>query len=179
MTVEEIFSNITDRMIKGLMVHDQLANYYDFLGLQGYKKCHECHYFKENETYRKTYHYYVKKYNRLLPETRFDNPNIIPSSWYQYNRQDVDRNTKQKAVEDGLNKWVKWEGGTLQLYQSMYKELIEIGEIAAATYVMYHLIKDVSEELMTAEKYQLNKNATGYDLTSIIEEQKPLHKKYK
>ena len=44
---------------------------------------------------------------------------------------------------------------------------------------MYHLIKDVSEELMTAEKYQLNKNATGYDLTSIIEEQKPMHKKYK
>ena len=104
---------------------------------------------------------------------------MIPASWIQYTRQDVDRNTKQKAVEDGLNKWVKWEGGTLNLYQKMYKELIDIGEIAAATYVMYHLIKDVSEELMTAEKYQLNKNATGYDLTSIIEEQKPMHKKYK
>lgn len=179
MTVEEIFSAITNHMIKGLMVHEQMANYYDFLGLQGYKRCHEYHYFSENKTYRKTMHYYIKHYHKLLPELRFENPNLIPGSWFQHVSKDVDRNTKQNAVEEGLTKWAKWERSTVSLYQQMYKELVDIGEIAAAAYVMTHLINDVSEELSTVEQYQLNKSATGYDLVNIVEEQKPIHSKYK
>ena len=40
MTVEEIFKNLANHMIKGLILHSELANYYDFLNLTGYKKCH-------------------------------------------------------------------------------------------------------------------------------------------
>ena len=47
MTVEEIFSKISQRMIGGLMFHEQMSNYYDFLNLRGYKKCHEYHYLEE------------------------------------------------------------------------------------------------------------------------------------
>ena len=45
MTIEEIFGRISQHMIRGMMTHDQLASYYDFLGLRGYKRCHEYHYF--------------------------------------------------------------------------------------------------------------------------------------
>ena len=48
MTVEEIFGKIVQHQIKGLMIHEQLSNYYDFLGLSGYKRFHECHYYEEN-----------------------------------------------------------------------------------------------------------------------------------
>lgn len=178
MTTEEIFKTILERMVKGLMVHEQLANYYDFLGLQGYRRCHEYHYIKENEGYRKMSHYYIKKYNMLMPEFRFDNPEIIPSSWYGYHRQEVDTKTKRQAVQDGLNEWVKWEGATCTLYEKMYKELIDIGEFAAAAKIC-ELITEVEHELQTAEKYQLNKIAVDYDMNIIIEEQKPLHCKYK
>lgn len=99
MKTEEIFSTILTRMIKGLMVHEQFTNYYDFLGLQGYKRCHEYHYLEENQEYRKLIHYYIKKYNKLVPETSFDNPQIIPDSWYRYTRQEVDLKTKQQAVK--------------------------------------------------------------------------------
>ena len=44
MTREEIFTSLLNHMVKGLMVHDQMANYYDFLGLEEYKDCHEKHY---------------------------------------------------------------------------------------------------------------------------------------
>ena len=60
----------------------------------------------------------------------------------------------------------------------MYKELIDLGEFAAAAEIC-NLIKEVEEELQTAEKYQLNKLSIDYDMNVIIEEQKSLHKKYK
>ena len=52
MTSEEIFSHLSSHMIKGLMIHDQLASAYKFLNLCGYSKCHEYHYFEESRTYR-------------------------------------------------------------------------------------------------------------------------------
>ena len=170
MTREEIFTNLLNHMVKGLMIHDQMANYYDFLGLEEYKDCHEKHYLKENKSYRKLYHYYITRYNRLIPEFRFENPNIIPSSWYSHARQDVDMKTRQQAIEDGLNKWIKWEGSTLTLYQQMYIELMNLGDVAGATEVL-KLIKDVEEELQQAEQYQLYKKAMNYDMPTIVQEQ--------
>lgn len=178
MTVEEIFSKIVAHMLKGFMVHEQFANYYDFLGLDGYRQCHEHHYEEESKSYREIYHYYVTTYNKLLPNLKFENPNVVPSNWLNYTRQDVDTKTKRIAIQDGLNKWVEWEKDTKHLYQTMYQELMNIGEVGAACKIM-ELICDVSEELKTAEQYQLNKIATNYDIVDIIEEQKILHKKYK
>lgn len=178
MTVEQIFQKIIDHMVKGLMVHEQLANYYDFLGLSGYKKCHEYHYYKESCEYRELYHFYISTYNRLLPEMQFDNPNVIPSSWIGYTRQMVDTKTKRNAIQEGLNKWVSWETETKAMLEQMYKELIAIDEVYAASKIS-EMICDVAKELKTAEQYQLNKIANGYDIVSIIEEQKILHKKYK
>ena len=57
MTIAEIYAKINEHMINGLMLHDQLANYYDFLGLEGYKRCHEYHYFKENISNGRKYQY--------------------------------------------------------------------------------------------------------------------------
>ena len=178
MTNEEIFTQVIARMIKGLMVHDQLATYYDFLGLEGYKRCHEYHFLEESKVYRKMCHFYMKEYDLLLPETKFDNPNIIPNAWYGYTRQEVDIKTKQTAVQKGLNEWVRWEDGTSSLYQKLYKELIANGEVAAAA-KLADIICHVKEELYTAKQYQLNKISTNYDMTDIIQEQKFYHDKYK
>lgn len=178
MTVEQIFQEIISHAVKGLMFHEQLANYYDFLGLSGYKKCHEYHYYKESCEYRKLYHFYISTYNKLLPETRFDNPDIIPSNWIGYTRQMVDPKTKRNAVQEGLNKWVNWETDTKVMLEKMYKELIAIDEVYAATKIS-EMICDVAKELKIAEQYQLNKIGNEYDIISIIEEQKILHKKYK
>ena len=132
MELEKIYSDIATHMVKGLMLHESLANYYDFLGLNGYKRCHEYHFFKESMSYRGLCRYYINHHNKLIEEQQFDNPEIIPQSWYQYTRQDVDTNTKRNSVKVGLQKWVEWEQDTKELYENMYNELIELGEIASA-----------------------------------------------
>lgn len=178
MDVKEIYSTIANHMIKGLMIHEELANYYDFLGLEGYKRCHEYHYIEETLNYRSLCRYFINHHNMLIPDTRVDTPDIIPESWYSHTRDDVDPSTKKNAIKLGLEKWVNWEKETKDLYQRMYKELIEIGEVASACKVK-EFIHGVDYELKKAERYWLNKEATSYDMVQIIEEQKAKHKKYK
>lgn len=178
MTVEEIYRDIAKHMIEGMMMHEQLANYYDFLGLDGYKRCHEYHYMMETCSYRGICRYFINHHNKLIPYEEVENPEVIPENWYNYTRQDVDATTKKNAVRNGLTKWVEWERNTKLFYEQMYKELMDINEVASACKVKC-LIMDVDCELKKAERYLLNKAAINYDINSIISEQRSKHDKYK
>lgn len=177
MELKEIYNKLNEHMINGLMLHDQLANYYDFLGLEGYKRCHEYHYFMENVAYRSLNRYFINHHNMLIPEAEFTNESIIPESWYNHVRSDVDTATKKNGVKMGLTKWVEWERKTKKLYEQMYQELMNIDEVASACKIKC-FIQDVDKELKSAERYWLNKEAIGYDMNAIISEQKAKHRKY-
>lgn len=178
MTVSEIFSALSAHFIKGLMIHDQLADYYDFLSLRGYKRCHEYHFKKESCSYRKLHRYYLNHYHKLIEEQRVDNPNVIPENWYKYLRTDVDPQTKKNAVKTGIAKWVEWERSTKSKLQEVYTDLYEQGEIATAMFIK-EFIEDVDCELKYAERKYIDLMSVDYDLSFILEEQKRLHDKYK
>lgn len=178
MTVEEIFSELSSHMIKGLMIHDQMSDYYDFLSLRGYKRCHEYHYKKEMCSYRKLHRYFINHFGKLIEEKRIDDPEAIPSSWYRYTRKEVDANTKRNAVKTGIEKWVAWEKETKTLYEQMYRELIDAKAEAAAIFLQ-QFIKDVDCELKWAERKAIELDAVDYSLAFIIGEQTKLHDKYK
>ncbi len=178
MTVDEIFGQIAQHMIQGTMVHEQLANYYDFLGLNGYKRMHEYHYFDESCAYRGLCRYYINHHNKLVPKAVFENPNIIPDSWYKHKRQDVDNATKSVAIKTGTQLWVDWEKETKKLYQDMYTELMNIGEAASALKVK-ELLCDADCELKKAERFALEKKGSDYNMADIISEQETIHDKYR
>ena len=178
MTVEEIFSALSAHFIKGLMFHDQMANYYDFLQLRGYKRCHEYHFKAESCNYRKLNRYYLNHYNKLILESRVDDPKVIPDNWYKYSRIDVDVTTKKNAVATAMSKWVEWETETKETLERMYGELLDLNEISTAIFLQ-EFIKDVDCELKWAERKQLDLMSVDYDMTYIMEQQKKLHDKYK
>ena len=178
MTVEEIYKEIAHHMVNGMMFHDEMANYYDFLGLKGYKRCHEYHFIEETCNYRKICRYYINHHNKLIPEAEHDYVSVIPSTWYMHTRDDVDEGTKKSAVKTGMTKWVEWERKTKQKYEQAYTHLLELGEIASACRV-HECICDVDCELKKAERYLLNCEALGYDMVWVISEQEHLHNKYK
>lgn len=178
MTVGEIFAKLSAHMIEGLMTHEQLANYYDFLSLKGYKRLHEYHYLEETCYYRKLCRYYINHFNKLIPDMKVDNPEVIPMSWYQYKREDVDVSTRRNAVRNGVEKWIEWEKETKKLYQESYKELMELGEVAAAKFLCC-FIENVDDELKKAERCKLYRSATDYDMTLIEQDQYGMHHKYR
>lgn len=177
MTIEEVFKQIGTHMIEGLMMHSQMSEYYLFLGLEGYAECHQYHYFEESWSFQDLILYYIKEFNKLLPMGQAKDPGVISQNWYKYARNDVDAGTRKTAIKTGMEKWIDWEKETKMLYENMYKELLNAGEVAAAHKVK-ELVLDVDEELRQAEQYYLDKKITDYDMAVILEEQKSKKDKY-
>lgn len=178
MTVEEIFSLIAEHMVEGLMTHAQLADMYNFLGLKGYQKCHEYHYYCENKNFRELTDYYLTHYNKLIAERPFKNPNIIPENWIQFNRFQVDEATRKSYIQYGIEKWINWEKDTKTLYQKYYQDLMQNESVAAALQIEKY-IKDVDEELADAEQKLLFCSSIDYDIHDIALEQDEKYHKYK
>ena len=178
MTIDEIFSQLSEHMIEGLMIHSQLSDYFGFIGLDGYQICHKYHYFIENANYKKLGNYYLHHYNKLIMETPFKNPNIIPESWYQYTRFDVNATTRKNAIQVGIEHWVTWENDTKKLYEMLYRELIKLNEVAAAKELCEY-IEDVDKELSEACQKHIELTAIDYNISDIIMEQEEYKKKYK
>ena len=176
MTLEEIFSQVAQHMVVGLMVHSQMCDYFNFLGLKGYSKCHEYHYFEENNNYKNICNYYITHHNKLILDQPFENPNEIPANWFNYSRQDVSVDIRKTAIKNGFEKWVNWEKITKKLYESYYKELINLNEIAAANELKKY-IEDVDIELAYAQQKKLMLDAIDYNMSDIIMEQEELYQK--
>ena len=175
MNIEDIYSRIAQRMIRGMMIHQQMTNYYNFLGLPGYSKCHQYHYLEETKSFIDINKFYIQHYNKLIQELPVDASSIIPSNWFQYTRQDVDNDTKRRAIEKGMQTWIEWEQDTKNIYQNLYKECFNIGYIFEAMKIQ-QLIIDVSEQLAQAKQYYLNKKMIDYDLKEIVPQQKEKEK---
>jgi hypothetical protein len=177
-TPEEIFSEINNRFIGAIMMHGQFADYFDFLGLRGYKHLHEYQHLAESIERRKVCRYYINHHNALIKEDFSGEVNIIPDAWYTAKRLSVGKSTKQKAVEDGFLEYHNWESETKSVYEKYAQKLREIGSVADAVFVE-KLVEDVSAELKTVEQMISDLITTGYDMVYITENQSEIHEKYK
>lgn len=177
MTIEEIFSQIASHMIKGMMAHEQFANMYQFLGLDGYKCCHDYHFLAETIEYRELLKFYINKYNKLVPEERVEDPGLIPDNWYKHVRQDVDSASKKTYIKKLLQEWHEWESSTYKFYHDKCKELEELYEYAAADYIK-NLMCNVEKEIMDIEKKMLKLSSVEYSMTFIVGRQSHVEKKY-
>ena len=74
--LQQLYSELINRMKQGVEMHEQLADYYGFLNLPGYQKCHEYQMLCELLTYRKAKDMYMREYNQLVqPVTMMSNMN--------------------------------------------------------------------------------------------------------
>lgn len=178
MTVEEIFSALDSHLVKGLMMHEQMADYYDFLNLAGYKRLHEYQFISESVELRGLHRYYVNHFEKLLPDLEIENPRAIPYGWYGHKRMDIAPEEKKRYIRDGIEKWVAWETDTKTVYQKAYKELCEIGEIAAAGKIK-KMIDAADQELKRACRMRLSLKMIDYDLTTIYLCQDEIHEEYR
>lgn len=168
MRAAEVFGKISTHMVEGMMLHDQMADAYAFLGMHDLSKLHEHRFREESESMRHIHQYAINHIGMLPEEGNPADPHALPHSWHGYTRQQVTAETKRKAVRDLMEHWVKWERETKRCYEKAYIDLIEAGEVAAAMKVK-RLVCDVDEELEHAEMMHLRMDSTGYDLAEIYE----------
>lgn len=177
MTVDESFGAISDRMIGGIMLHMQLFNYFNFLGLKGYAECQKYRYYDENKHYVDLCNYYVNHHNKLIAEKEIENRSIIPKDWHMFTRFDVDPNIRRSAIKTGTEQWVKWERETKLMLEQHYQNLMNLNEIAMAEKIG-EVIKHVEQELAVAEKKLIFLKAVDYNISDIMNEQEEVYQCY-
>lgn len=169
----EIFGKISTHQVEGIMMHDQMADAFLFLGLPGFSEMHEKQYHEENEGMRKTHKYYISRMNMLVCEGHPEDPKALPKGWAGYTRQHIPAETKRKAVRELMERWVEWEKETKKLYEECVLQLNECGEVAAACEVKERL-HEVDEELCRAETLHLRLEAIMYDMPTVDQIQQEL-----
>ena len=170
MTAEEIFTNVSAHMIVGVMIHKELADYYDFMSLANYEKIHSKQYISESKALRKLNKYYITRFYKLIPEPRVEIPSVIPKDIYKHKSDDLSPMDVRQSVKRTLELWVDWETQTKKLYEESYAELITNGDICSALYIG-KLVEDVDEELVEARALLMKNQHTDFDIVKIIEDQ--------
>ena len=80
MTTEDIFSAIIGRATHGVMLHEQMASYFNFLGLDKYRQWHETEAHEELQRLFDIKRGYMDRHDKLVPEKRVDPPAAIPDT---------------------------------------------------------------------------------------------------
>lgn len=177
MTVSEIFTKISSHLVESMMLHDRMADYYDFLGLMGFKRIHEYLFLKSAVEMRGVHRYYINHSNMLLPDGNVGPNWNIPESWMNHYRSDVKFDTKRNAVKSGTDKWCEWEHETKHLYEMCYRELCDTSEIAAACKIK-ELISGADMTAKCADRMCVRLKGMDYDMPTITIMQDEIHSEY-
>lgn len=174
----KIFAEISNQLIANIMRHEQFADVMDFLGLRGFKRMGEYHYFKENAELRGLHRYAINHFNKIIFDKDVPNPKLIPSSWEGATRQQVDESTRKKYVRQMFMDWKDWECQAREKYQNWYKQLIAENHIDAGCKVL-SLLKDNEAEIKCLERQIIEYDAVGWDMSYIMFQQESIHEHYR
>lgn len=147
------------------MVHDDLAQYYDFLAIHKCRDMHERHAKEEFCNYHKICRHYMSTHNKLLPNIRATQQEVIPEGWMRYSRDDVDLATKKQGMKNGLTKWWEWERDTKEFLKDRMSELSDIEDRC----VIRSLLDDVIKEEKCAHEKCLYFKAVDYNLGQFLD----------
>lgn len=175
---KDIYCTVNARQIAALMFHDQMADLFDFLGLQGFKRMHEYQYLVESTEHRTLKRYYLNHHGKLLPESDVSNPDVIPDDWLQYNRMDVTPQVRKQAVQKAMEQYREWETETKGLYSRCASALVSWGKTADFN-KLNELVRDVDMELKLLERLCLELNLVDYEASYVLIIQGRLHEEYK
>ena len=176
--LEQVYLAIDERMCKAICFHEQLADYFCFLGLQGYKRMLEYQYMMECAEKRKLHRRYIDHHHKILPARQVQTPVFVPKDWNRYTTQDIDDNVMPRFVRAAMKQYHEWEEETKELYQEQCDILMQANMVSDHEYVK-ELIVDVEKELKRIARIMESLNGTGYDVTMIHGMQDKLHQKYK
>lgn len=206
--LQALYSELINRMKQGVEMHEQLADYYGFLNLPGYQKCHEYQMLCELLTYRKAKDAYMREYNQLVPlysmmmnmsnmnnmanngGNNGGNNNGNNSGSGNYNYTNVIPNNwygHTRYDVDGNTKrnavrdgFKKWIDYEKDTKQflSSMAQRLEQSNDRESARKLDFLIDHVEKEIETAEEKLMALENSGYDMNYILQQQEPMKAKY-
>ena len=162
-----VFAEVNNRLLSGMMFHDEMYRLYLFLRLYSFAKEHRDHYKHESSAYQKLNKYFITHRNKFIKDRKINAEQYIPVEWFNKARQDLSPEDIRNATIFTMKLWVDWEKETKEIYTNAYNSLIKYGYAAEAEYIL-RLVKDVDGELSEAEGLELKLRGMRYDPIEIM-----------
>lgn len=172
----EVFETVSRHQIEGMMLHDQLADAFEYLALPGFAMMHEYRFADESKAMRAVHSYYITHHHAMIPDSHPAAEDLI-KCWRGADWQQA-MSMRRKSVHELFQKWVEWERATKILYQQIVTELLNHGEAAAAHELM-ELVEDVDAELAYAENLHMRLDSIAYDMPTVEQMQAELESEYR
>lgn len=176
--MEELYAMVDECMCRGLEFHSQLADFFCFLGLQGFKRMAEYQFMKECAEKRKMHRRYIDMHCRVLPVQQIEPVQLIPKEWSRYTTEDVDESVIPKYVKMGLKEWHEWEKEYKAVLEDVCDQMQRIGAHADCEYIK-ELVTGAEKECKKIMRLSEKLNGTGYDAKAVHQMQDKYHEKYK
>ena len=178
MRVNDIFSEIHNRMIEGEMMHHSLCMYFEFLGLNGFGEMQNMRCVNEREEMVELERYFVRHYRELLNPSKLEIVEYAPESWYEVDSNELGSEDVRRAVEEFIRVWVEWEEETKKKYEIAFGNLCDLREYAGSIFVK-KLVKGVDYEFSFAYRLWLDLKRCNFDAVRISDVNDKICKMYK
>lgn len=176
--IEKIYSMIDKHMQQGLLLHNQLADCFCFLGLQGFKRMAEYQYMNECADLRKLHKYYIDNHYKVLPICDTEIEEIIPNEFRKYTSFDVDENSVSRYTKLFSETWTEWEEKTKELLEHCYEKLQTMGMYSDAEFIR-EFMKNVEDEQKKVVRMQKQVQGSGYHAGTIHAIQRDYKERYR
>lgn len=176
--VRDSFSTVCATLKSCSHMHMQLADYFDFLGLMGFKRQQEYYHMMHTAEIRGVHRWYINRYNMLLPRGTVAEEDAIPAAWDRYSRMDVDSSARKTAVKNATAMWVSRATASKEKVEEAAKALLDEGCVADYG-CMAHLVETLDKELKCAVRQSIRLAGCDYDAREMFDMQGRLHEKYR
>lgn len=153
-------TKIGERLLAGVMFHTEVADLFQFLGLNGFYKWQKHQMCEELEHLYCFKSHVIKYHHMLLNLQNAEQPEkLISSDWYNKSALDATQTDITNTLITTFDKCVSWEKDTKNL---LYTELAEIESVQDKKEVK-ELIEDVEYELAMIESLRQKLQVTGFN----------------
>ena len=173
----DVMQTVSTRLVEGMMLHNDLADVFDFIGMRGYKRMQEYYGIWDMVSMRKVHRYAINCMGHILPEEtpKYDS---LSNRLTGYSRTDLSPQDRTAYLRRAMSKWIEWEQATLHDMESAASTLRTMGEVCAACKVEC-LVGHVAKELKCAMRKEVELSSVNYDLVFVMQEQTKIHDCYR
>lgn len=157
------------------MIHTQLTELFLFIDLISDAKRQKKQLHDESDGLLKLEQYAAQHHHLLITSDDPPQVNILNLSMLKQSNDDLSPDNKAYLIQYAMKEWIEWEKESKIIYEDAYHNLVDISEIAAADFVLRY-VKDVDEELKTAEMLYRVRDAIDWDLSTIYDDQARMEK---
>lgn len=141
----DVFKDIIRNMVEGTMFHNQMIQYFEYLGLSGFADLQKIRFEDENDELVKLQRYVVEVYGIVVGDVKPDSRNYIPQEWFESLRENLENSQIWEYVKFGIETWKDWESKSRNLYGKLYYDLSDLRDAGGSERIMKVVVETENE----------------------------------